>query len=219
MDDYESYFPPKSAGSIWRHNDRCDDFAGYYGVSYPWEIEFVENTGQMVNTLRSIEYQLESFVYKGDLRNGCGDDRYHDLFWNFDEAVIYNSEQVSGLLKLNLQPQLDPVTALDYPIFNPADIDIIFNKVEQKYRFNMFWDITNDRGEFSNAEQQIWNTQLNGYIKDLNFLNLDYNKPAAQRKKFRHYYNKLILRRSVEGERNRKMLLKVANTKLNQSFR
>ena len=90
-DDYESYFPPKSAGSIWRHNDRCDDFAGYYGVSYPWEIEFVENTGQMVNTLRSIEYQLESFVYKGDLRNGCGDDRYHDLFWNFDEAVIYNS--------------------------------------------------------------------------------------------------------------------------------
>ena len=83
----------------------------------------------------------------------------------------------------------------------------------------MFWDITNDRGEFSNAEQQIWNTQLNGYIKDLNFLNLDYNKPAAQRKKFRHYYNKLILRRSTEGERNRKMLLKVANTKLNQSFR
>ncbi len=218
-EDTDSYHPQLSKGSIWRHNDRCDHFTNYYLVDYPWEVEFIENTGQAVNTLRSIEYQLESFVYKGDLRYGCGDDRWQDLFWNFDEAVIYNSEQVSGLLKLNLQPQLDPITALDYPIINISNIDIIFNKVEQKYRFNQFWDITNDRGEFTNAEQEIWNTQLNGYIKDLNFVNLDYQKPAEQRKKFRHYYNKLILRRSIQGERNRKMLLKVANTKLNLSFR
>ena len=35
---------------------------------------------------------------------------------------------------------------------------------EQKYRFNQFWDITDDRGEFTGVERPIWITTLNGYI-------------------------------------------------------
>ena len=204
-------------GGIWRHNYRCDIYANYYGVDYPWEVEFVENTGQMVNTVRSVEYQLESYVYKGDLINGCGDDRWHDLDFNFDEAIISNSEQVSGLLRLELNPKENPFNILTYPIIGPQDIRILYSKEEQKYRFNQFWDITNDRGEFSNAEQNIFITQLNGYIKDLNLNNLDYQKQSEQRKKFRHYYNKVLLRRRISN--NRKMLLKLNNTKLNLSFR
>jgi len=207
-------------GGIWRHNYRCDLYANYYGVDYPWEVEFVENTGQMVNTVRSVEYQLESYVYKGDLINGCGDDRWHDLDFNFDEAIISNSEQVSGLLRLELNPKEkieNPFNILTYPIIGPQDIRILYSKEEQKYRFNQFWDITNDRGEFSNAEQNIFITELNGYIKELNALNLNYIKDEFQRKKFRHYYNKVLLRRRISN--NRKMLLKLNNTKLNLSFR
>ena len=58
---------------------------------------------------------------------------------------------------------------------------------------------------------------MNGYIKDLNAANLNYAKDPLQHKKFRHYYNKLLLRRNVSGDR--KMLLKIANTKLNMSIR
>ena len=36
----------------------------YYDIDYPWEIEIIENTGQLVNTVRSLEYQLECYVYK-----------------------------------------------------------------------------------------------------------------------------------------------------------
>jgi hypothetical protein len=204
-------------GGLWRHNYRCDLYANYYGISYPWEVEIIENTGQTVNTLRSVEYQLESYVYKGDLINGCGDDRWHDLDFNFDEAIISNSEQVSGLLRLELNPKEDPFNILKYPIISGQDIKILYSKEEQKYRFNQFWDITNDRGEFSNAEQNIFITRLNGYIKDLNVNNLNYDKPSEERKKFRHYYNRLLLRRNVSD--NRKMLLKLNNTKLNLSFR
>jgi hypothetical protein len=204
-------------GGIWRHNYRCDLYANYYGVDYPWEIEFVETTGQMVNTVRSLEYQLESYVYKGDLHDGCGDDRWHDLDFNFDESIIYNTEQVSGLLRLELDPKGDPLTTLEYPIIGASDIRILYSKVEQKYRFNQFWDVTNDRGEFTNAEQQMFITELNGYIKDLNAANLNYQKRNTQRKKFRHYYNKFLLRRRKSG--NRKMMLKINNTKLNLSFR
>jgi len=156
-------------GGIWKHNQRCDSFVNYYGVDYPWEIELVETTGQAVNTIRSLEYQLESYIYKGNDLNSfeCGDDRWHDLDWNFDEAIIYNTEQVSGLLKLNLSPKGDPVTALQYPVVGTNDIQILYTKEEQKYRFNQFWDVTKDRGEFSNVQQQIWITQLNGYIKEV----------------------------------------------------
>ena len=209
--------PSLEGGSIWRHNYRCDLFANFYNVDYPWEIEFVQNSGQQVNTIKNIEYQLETYVYKGDLINGCGDDRWHDLDFNFNEAIIYNSEQSSGLLKLNLNPKNNPFEMIKYPIIESDGIQILYSKEEQKYRFNQFWDITNDRGEFTNSEQKVFITALNGYTKTLNLGNLDYNKPVDQRKKFRHYSNKLILRRTKSDDR--KMLLRLSNTKLLMSTR
>ena len=204
-------------GGIWRHNATCNLYANYYGENYPWEVEIIENTGQNVMTLRNVEYQLESYVYKGDLLNGCGDDRWHDLDYNFDEAIIYNSEQISGLLKLDLHPKEDPYAMIQYPLVNFNDIRILYSKEEQKFRFNQFYDITNDRGEFSGVQNNQFITQVNGYIRDLNSVNLNYNKEEIQHKKFRHYYNKILLRRNFSG--NRKMLLKLANTKLNLSAR
>jgi len=209
--------PSYEFGGIWKHNVRCDLFANYYDEDHPWEVEWVETVGQVVNTVRSIEYQLESYIYKGNLDNDCGD-RFHDLDWNFDEAILYNTEQVSGLLTLVLDPKNDVPLITDYPIITGNDIEILYSKEEQKYRFNQFWDITNNRGEFDpNANSSIFITQLNGYIRDLNQANLDYFKPAFQRKKFRHYWNKVILRKKISN--NRKMLLKLANTKINMSFR
>jgi len=214
-------------GSIWRHNSRCDLYANYYGVDYPWEVEFTETTGQTVNTVRSLEYQLESYVYKGDLINGCADDRWHDLNYNFDELIVYNSEQVSGKLNLKLSPSFsdasNPYDALQYPIIDPAtnSIDILYTKEEQKYRVNQFWDVTKDRGEFTNvpapAQEVIFVTGLNGYDRVLNAANIDIEKAETQRKKFRHYYNKIILRKLQSNDR--KMLLKLNNTKLNLSMR
>ena len=205
-------------GGLWKHNDRCDLFANYYDYDYPWEVEIVESKGQTVNTVRSVEYQLESYIYKGNLNNNCGD-RFHDLDWNFDEVIIHNTEQVSGLLRLDLNPKNNVPIITDYPIISANDIRILYSKEEQKDRFNQFWDITYDRGEFSGANQSIFLTELNGYIRQLNEANLNYFKPAFQHKKFRHYWNKVILRRSTDRSNDRKMILKLANTKINASFR
>jgi len=147
-------------------------------------------------------------------------DRFHVLDFNFDEAIIYNTEQVSGLLKLVLNPKNDPFLELTYPRvapLNPTIIDILFEKVENKYRFNQFWDITDDRGEFLDpsipgfAQRAIWDTEANGYIKLLNPNNLNYNKEEMQRKKFRHYTVSVFLRRKVSGDK--KMLVMIANVK------
>lgn len=196
-----------SGSELWRHNDRCDSYCNYYGTDYPFEVEWAAVTPQQVNTLRSIEYYMEVFKYD----DNCYD-RFHVLDFNFDEAVIYNSEQCSGLLKLNLSPKNNAPEIITYPKVNFDTIDILYSKVEQKYRFNQFWDITDDRGEFNPAaERMIWNTQPNGYIRDLNPNNLNYNKFQLERKKFRHYKNTVLLRRKVCGNRN--IVVSIANNK------
>jgi hypothetical protein len=204
----KTHFMSVLDNGIWTHNDRCDLYCNYYGVDYPFEIEYVAPTGQTVNVTRSLEYILECYRYS--TRNCI--DRFHVLDFNFDEAVLYNTEQVSGLLRLNLKPKNNVAGILQYPIINPTSIDILYSKEEQKYRFNQFWDITDDRGEFNPAAQRLmWITNVNGYTRVLNPNNLNYNKPPFQRKKFRHYINTVVLRRRVSG--NTKMLLKIANNK------
>lgn len=203
---------PADKRGIWIHNVRCDLYCNYYGINYPFEVEFMINTGQTVNTLRSIEYIMEAYKYAVNCQ-----DRFHVLDYNFDEAVIYNTEQVSGLLKLNLSPKNNPVAILGYPIIGVTDIQILFSKEENKYRFNQFWDITDDRGEYFNptipgfAQRPIWNTADNGYVKTLNPVNLNYAKDPFQRKKFRHYTTSVLLRKRISGDR--KMLVMIANTK------
>ena len=197
---------------IWKHNNRCDSFCNFYGKDYPFEVEQIINTGQMVSTIRSFEYQLECYQYKDNCK-----DEFHILDANFDRAVVYNSEQVSGMLNLNISPKNNPQGILGYPKINVSSIDILYSKEENKYRFNQFWDITRDRGEFSNVTRNVWDTQPNGYIRTLNNFNLDYTKDAHEHKKFRHYNNRLFLRKNVSGRT--KMRIRLTNAKLNISHR
>jgi hypothetical protein len=232
-------FMTTQGNSAWIHNQRCDRYVNYYGKNYPFEVEYMVNTIQTVNTLRSIEYQLEVYRYN---QENCYD-RFHVLDYNFDEAVVYNTEQCSGKLKLFLTPKNNAPLIITYPQVNPNSIDILYSKEENKYRFNQFWDITRDRAEFSWSinddpavpgtfqdpndptlayqggtgqpgsfrQQTIWNTQPNGYVRNLNPFNLNYNKSQLQRKKFRHYTTSVVLRRKISGDK--KMLVSIANNK------
>jgi hypothetical protein len=229
-------FLSTKGGGIWKHNYICDGFCNFYGQQYGFEIEFPIITGQTVMTTRSMEYILESYRRHGD---SCID-QHHVLDYNFDRAVVYNSEQVSGYLNLNLYPKNDVNLSLQYPKLNgnQSSYDILFSKEEQKYRFNQFWDITKNRAEFptgSNypptgplipgttilqgnyASENTWITSADGFTRILNPNNMDYNKPDLQRKKFRHYLNFLSLRK--EKCDNVNMILKMSNSKNQYSSR
>ena len=193
-------------GGIWRHNDRSDLYCNFYGFDYPFEFEFRIHSGQTVQILKSIEYIMEVYKYAPNET-----DRFHVLDFNFDEAVVYNTEQVSGLLKLSITPKNNAPEIVKYPKVNTNSIDILYSKVENKYRFDQFWDITDDRGEFTTAQRMIWLTEENGYKKSLNPVNLNYQKPPFQRKKFRHYQVSVFLSRKVSGDK--KMLVMIHNIK------
>jgi hypothetical protein len=202
--------------SIWKHNIRCDSYCNYYGVDYPFEIEFVSATGQTVNSMRSIEYLLETYNYSNDCR-----DKFHNLYENFDQAIVYNSEQNSGLLRLNLHVKNDPLGLLAYPQVDTTlgIIDIQYSKVENKYRFNQFWDITNNRGQSLPSPLNIpmFNVSCNGYVYPINPAYVNYSKNPLEHKKFRHNVNRVFLRRLVSG--NNKFLFKISNQKTLQSPR
>jgi hypothetical protein len=226
--------------TVWKHNFTCNDYCNYYGNNYPFEIEFPIVTGQSPTVIKSFEYILECYKRAAN----CVD-QFHVLDYNFDTAIVYNSEQVSGYLKLNLFPKNNVTLSLDYPKYNPAvpviltnsvvgvpGFDILFSKEENKYKFNQFWDVTKDRGEFPNgagyppqgplvpgtttllgnySEDIAWYTYPDGYRRQLNLTSLDYNKAQLQRKKFRHYLNFLTLRKEISGDVN--MIVKVINSK------
>jgi hypothetical protein len=185
---------------IWRHNQTCQKYCNYYGVDYPFEIEFQMDNSPNVTVLNTVEYYLEVFKFDENCR-----DRFHVLDFNFDQAVVYNTEQCSGLLHLNMSPKNDVSVLMSYPKTTPFGYEILFTKKEQHYRFNQFWDTVRDRGEFSNSQDVIWNTEHNGYIKSLNPLAINYNKDSFQRKKIRHYNNRVLLIRQVSGKH--KMIL------------
>lgn len=223
-------FLTTNKNSIWKHNYICDGFCNFYGQQYGFEIEFPIVTGQSVMTTRSFEYILESYRRNGD---SCID-QHHVLDYNFDQAVVYNTEQVSGYLNLNLYPKNNVNLSLQYPKLaaNGTSYDILFSKEEHKYRFNQFWDITKDRDEFpigsdypptgpvipgttilqgNYSSENTWITAADGYTRILNPLNMDYTKPEFQRKKFRHYLNFLNLRRKQCDNVN--MIVKMSNIK------
>ena len=208
-----SHFMSVNINSIWKHNVRCDSYANFYGKDYPFEIEFISATGQQVNSVRNMEYLLEAYK----THNNCAD-KFHVLDENFDQAIIYNSEQISGLLELTINPKNNPVSALSFPQVQPNSIRILYSKEENKYRFNQFWDITKDRGEFGgNINQPMFITKSNGYQYEINPQYVNYNKATLQRKKFRHHVNKVLLRKLKSGDL--KILFKISNQKLTQSHR
>lgn len=197
---------------FWRHNSRWDNYCNFYDTDYPWEVEYNIATPNNTTVLRSIEYELECFKYSND-----GKDFKHILDENFDRAVVYNSEQISGLLKLKTQSKNDPLESLSYPLVTNSGIEILVSKEENKYRFNQFWDITKNRGEFTLSTIPMWTTSSSGVSKLITSGYIDYNKNSLERKYFRHYGNRIILRRNQSSYL--KMILKLTNSKHTNSSR
>jgi hypothetical protein len=205
MPSYQNFYTIKDNG-VWKHNDRWDSFCNYYGQDYFWEIEYPVVTPNNVTVLKSLEYTLDVYKFYNE-----GRDAFHVLDENFDRAIIYNSEQISGLLRLSIKGKNAPLDVIQTPTFNGTSLDIFFSKEENKFRFNQFWDITNDRGEFTGTKLPMWITKCSGYEREINPAYVDYNKPALEQKKFRHYGNKIILRKNRSLDN--KMVFKITNSK------
>ena len=210
----ENHFLAVKGNKVYKHNTNKFSFNNYYGVPGPFAVQIPVNTGNQVHILESIEYILEGYVYK---QNGI--DKFHKLDVNFENAVVFNSEQHSGLLNLLKKP-VDIYLADSYPRFNPVKggNDITFDKVENRYRFNQFQDLVNDRGQYPPYnEYNLWITSENGVDRMINPKAINYQKPADQRKRFRHYVNHILL--SKGGDTPYEIVFKFTGTKIRNAIR
>lgn len=195
--------------SIWKHNIYTNSFCNFYGVQKEWSIDVPQFNPNFVTTLESIEWHLECYKQNNE-------DEFHLLKENFDKAIVFNTEQCSGLLKLNMRDSMKPHHILLYPKYNQSSIDVEVVKKEQKYRLNQFRDIIKNRGEFSLNQNTIFITEPDGYTQNLNLSAIDYAKPQVERKKFRHIKNVIRL---IKAKPESKMLLSLVNTKQLNSYR
>lgn len=210
----DNHFMTVKGDTIWKHNEAFDSFCNFYGIDYPFEIEFVSTSGQQVEVARSLEYMLEVYKYKN-----FGRDRFNVHHENFDTLIVHNPEQISPVLK-PLYMSSDPEANLAYPQKDPlipTAWKILFSKEENKYRINQFWDAVKDRGEFSNQEVHLFPTDESGYKQVVNPIAIDPDKPEEQRKKFRHYWTKFRLIKAISGAN--KFIAKLYNIKKVLSIR
>lgn len=199
--------------TLWRHNTSVNLFCSYYGISYPFELEYPIITGATVTNLESIEVFLEAYLYNVDQV-----DKFHE-FWTFaDYALVYNSEQSTQPLLLIQKPWDDPYATLVYPIQTANGQQVYYTKQEQRYRLGMaLKDFTNDRGMFDLNTTQLFLTHPNGYTWDINPLYLNQNKLPTEQKKIRHFKSRIFLRKNIPG--NLSLSIYFANTRNTNSLR
>jgi hypothetical protein len=195
------------SGRLWRHNYDHQRFANFYGKDYPVEIEYYTNTQVIETTLQNIEWLLESYQYAPN-----GTDKFLNYDGSFDQIMIYNREQNSTLQKMVLKPWNDPYAALQYPQYIGTSRTVLYEKVENKYRINDFYDFTKDRGQFFVTSNQLMiNTDPNGYTFSTNPAYFDILKPWNQQKRMRYTGSRIFMRKTNLGKNS--LTIKYAMTR------
>lgn len=202
----ENHFMSVKDKKVYKHNIRCDLYCNFYGIDYPFSIEFIENNGPIIETLKSIEYSLDVGLYFDDCRY-----LHTILDENFDSLVVHNNEQNSSLLSLKLVAKNNMSGRLDRPKFIVDHWEVDYSKEENKYRINQFFDLIKDRGEFTHNNLPLWRLNGDGYTRNIEPKSINLTKSQFQRKKFRYFWNKILLTKNVCG--NKKFIFKWNNSK------
>ena len=202
-----------TGNSLWRHNTVVNSFCNYYGQQHPFEVEYPVITGSNVTILESIEVFLEAYLYNSDKV-----DKFHNYSDFFDYMLLYNSEQSTQPILMQLKPWDNPGAAQNFPIQTAAGLQVYYTKQEQRYRMAMgLRDFTNDRGEFTLDTTQLFLTDPNGYTWQITPGYLNTAKNPLQLKKIRHFKSRIFLRKTNPS--NLAMSLYFTAQKLNQSPR
>ncbi len=213
----KTHFITSKGTNLWRHNLNTGLFANYYGIDYPFAVE-VPMSGQGAdNTIESIEYLMEAYNYKANQY-----DKYNQYADGFDRMMVVNPEQATLWMDLQIQPYNDPFATLAFPnISTTGTQNTLYSRVENKYRVSNIYDYTNDRGATvqtgSLTTVQAIVTDPNGYTFNINGVYTDANKPTQQKKKMRHYNNRIYLQRSIVG--NNSMTLRYLTCNTTRSYR
>ncbi len=129
-------------GCIWKHLTNIQLYNSYYGnihsyiIEYPFAYQFQDEILQnVVDYTKAYEYlPIQDGVFNYNTRIETNDK------W-FTHAIVYNSQQNSGLLNLVPKPLNNLKAYNSYPIYNTNSKTITYTKSDNFYQYNTFWNV------------------------------------------------------------------------------
>lgn len=172
---------------LWSHLSFLSSYQVFYGKLYPFTIEYVIPSKYSNSVLQSVEYML-------DVRKYYDKYDYTDIYGiGFDQAVVYNNQQNSGLMKLHHQRENDARQLIDYPKHNNTSTEILQSCINNKWNFNYLYNLIKS----DKSGLPIWNFDSSYVEKFLDSKLLDYRPTFKDR--LRGSYFKVQLSNTLES--------------------
>ena len=155
----------------WTHLLNISNYNTFYGRIEPYIIEYPlaykyqdELLQNVVDYTKAYEYlPIPDGVFNINTRIETNDK------W-FNKAVIYNTQQSSGVLELVAKPLNNLQAYNQYPIFNADSKTITYTKSDNFYQYNTFWALE------KSSQVPLFNTTCESLSIDkiVNQENMDY---------------------------------------------
>ena len=138
----DATYTQTSTACLWRHLTNIQLYNTYYGNIEPYIIEYPFAYQYQDEILQNVKDYTKAFEYLS-IPDGVFNDNTRievDNKW-FTHAIIYNSQQNSGLLNLVAKPLNNLKAYNSYPIYNKDSKTIIYTKSDNFYLYNTFWNL------------------------------------------------------------------------------
>lgn len=159
--------------SLWSHLLTNRSYQVFYGNLYPWVVEVPEKPSLDKKILASLNFSVNS-------------ERFHNEYDSapfpkvgFNEMIIYNQTNNSGLVKLVEEIKNDLRQKTLYPITNSDSQEVLVTKYDDWFKVNFFFNRT--KSEENNV--LTWVKDNVDVEKTLNMQNIFYNSPLPERMK------------------------------------
>ena len=165
-------------GSLWRHLTRVDLNNYFYGSIHPYILEIPYASQMQDEIIQSIKDFSRVYKYIPD-HTGVFDynnkAEINDGYFN--QMIVYNGQQNSGLLELVKKPKNNLSQYLSYPIYRESSKVVTYTKSDSFYNVNTFWNCLKDvtLPMFKNS------CELLSKDKELNQENIDYSKRSFRK--------------------------------------
>lgn len=139
-------FEEKNTASLWRHLTNTQYYNQFYGIIYPYIIEYPFSYQYYDEIVQNVKDYTKSYKYLPMTDGVFNDNRRIQTDTDyFNKSILYNDQQSTGILELVSKPSHNLQSYLQYPKYNLLSKTITFTKSDNFYQYNTFWSIVKDK--------------------------------------------------------------------------
>jgi hypothetical protein len=141
--DYSTvgYTQSKTA-CLWTHLNNIRIYNYFYNNIKPYIIEYPFAYSYQDEILQNVKDYTKAYEYVNVIDGVFNQNTRVETNnkW-FNQAIVYNSQQNSGLLNLVAKPLNNLKAYNSYPIYNTDSKTIMYTKSDNFYQYNTFWNV------------------------------------------------------------------------------